>query len=191
MPWAPDYLTVPVLKDYLHITDAADDVFLGYWITTASTNVNDFCGRQFGKTDAPESREYETRWDRSSGRWYAEVDDLPAAASLVVTNESAAVVTDYKLFPRNAIQRGRPFERIELPAGGVVTMSAPNWGWATVPAAAPTGMLLQAARLAARRDSPFGVAGSPTDGGQVMLLAQLDPDFRTSLKPYRRDWWAA
>ena len=56
--------------------------------------------------------------------------------------------------------------------------------------AVKAGLFLQGARLAARRDSPFGISGSPSEQGEIRLLAQLDPDFKTSLKPLRREWWA-
>ena len=49
--------------------------------------------------------------------------------------------------------------------------------------------LLQASRLAARRDSPFGVAGSPDAGSEMRLLARVDPDVAVALEPYRRRIW--
>jgi hypothetical protein len=62
-----------------------------------------------------------------------------------------------------------------------------------VPPSIPAALLLQASRLNKRRDSPFGIAGSPSaqGAGEVRLLARLDPDFITTLKPYVRKWWAA
>ena len=53
----------------------------------------------------------------------------------------------------------------------------------------PTSLYIQASRLAARRGSPWGIAGSPTDGNEIRLLAQLDPDFKTTLKPFIRKWF--
>ncbi len=193
MAWAPDYITSAQLKGYLKIDDGADDVFVASWVTTVSRNVDDHCARQFGQTAAVEDREYDTKWDRTLGAYIAEVDDIQDVTSMVVevadTAVSAATSTTpgYRLWPRNAAQKGKPFERITVPGAGLLTVSV-KWGW---PAAVPTSMYLQAARLAKRRDCPFGIAGSPSEGNVVQLWARLDPDFITSLKPLRREWWAA
>lgn len=191
MTWAPDYTTAERLKDYVRITDNADDVFIASWITTASRNVDEFCGRQFGQVAAPEVRYYTPRWDRTERRWYAEIDDLQTTAGLAVADEDGGAVTDYTLLHRNALAEGRPYTQIRLTSGTGELAVTGRWGWLDVPAAVETGLWLQAARLNARRRSPFGIAGSPTEGNEIRLLAQLDPDFRTSLKPYVREWWAS
>ncbi|MET8150248.1 hypothetical protein ACIBSW_13155 [Actinoplanes sp. NPDC049668] len=190
MAWKPDYITAEGLRSYLRIDDSADDVFLALWATTVSRNVDDFCGRQFGKVPLVEAREYATVYDRHQGCWVAEIDDVQSVASMIVLDENATELDTYTLGPVNALQKGKPYERIHLTTGGPVTISA-LWGWTNVPSAVPTGAYLQAARLAARRDSPFGISGSPSEQGEIRLLAQLDPDFRTSLKPLVRNWWAA
>lgn len=190
MAWAPDYVTAPELKDYLRITDAADDAFVALWVATVSRNVDDECGRQFGQVETAEARVYSGVWDRHQGGYLYEIDDLPDVDDLLVIGADATEVTDYTLQPENALQRGKPYERLLSSASGPLTITSPSWGWPAVPAAVKIGIFLQAARLAARRDSPFGVAGSPQQGSELRLLAQLDPDFRTSLKPLRRSWWA-
>ena len=193
MTWAPDYATLQEVKNYLHITHNNDDVFIALWITASSRNVDDFCGRQFGVVAAPETRSYTAVYDRHQGYWVTQIDDVMDVDDLVVVDENAHEITDYFLEPDNAAQKGRPYERILTTVGGRLTMSAP-WGWdqaADGPKVAKLGLLLQAARLAARRDSPFGISGSPQEQGEIRLLAQLDVDFKTSLKPFVRDWWAA
>jgi hypothetical protein len=191
MTWAPDYVTSPELKDYIGISDNVDDVFVALWITTVSRNVDDFCGRQFGKVAAAEERHYTPVYDRHEGAWFAEVDDVQDVTGMTVTDESGTAVTDYVLLPRNAAQKGRPYERLRLSAcTGEIAAEAP-WGWTAVPAAARVGLLLQGKRLAKRKDSPFGISGSPQEQGEIRLLAQLDVDFKTSLKPLVRKWWAA
>lgn len=194
MTWAPDYVLAPVLKNYLHIEDTADDVFVALWITAASRNVDDYCQRQFGQTAAPEARTYTPVWDRRRCAYVVEVDDLHTLTGLDIVDEAGTTITGHTYEPVNAILKGRPYERLILGAGATKPsgnlIPTASWGWNAVPGAVPTGMLLQAARLAARRDSPFGIAGSPSEGSEVRLLAQLDPDFRTTLKPLRRQWWA-
>lgn len=193
MTWAPDYTTASRLKDYLRITDNADDVLIGLWITTASRNVDDHCGRQFGQVDAPELRYYTPFWDRHERAWYAEIDDVQDVTGLTVADENGTAVdaASYQLLPRNGAQRGKPFTQLRLTTCTTEVAVTATWGWTAVPSSVEVGLLLQAARLNARRKSPFGIAGSPSDGSEIRLLAQLDPDFRTSLKPYVRKWWAA
>jgi hypothetical protein len=195
--WAPDYVTAVELKDYLSIGDNADDVFIALWITTVSRNVDDFCGRQFGQTVA-ESRYYTPFWDRHEQAWFAELDDVQDTAGLTVTDENGdavaaqtSTVDGYQLLPRNAAAKGRPYERLKLTVStGEIDVNV-KFGWSAVPSAVKTGMFLQGARLNKRRTSPFGISGSPQEHGEIRLLAQLDVDFRTSLKPFVRDWWAA
>lgn len=193
MSWAPDYVTSVELKNYLKIQHDSDDAFVSLWITTASTNVNDYCGRQFGLVDSPEERKYASVWDRHLGCYVAEIDDLMDTSGFALVDVNGDAVTDYEFGPDNALQKGKPYERILTSVCGKLAATAP-WGWdqaAAGPKVAKMGLLLQAARLAARRDSPFGISGSPGEQGEIRLLAQLDPDFRTSLKPFRREWWAA
>lgn len=185
MSWAPDYTTTARLKSYLRIDDAADDVLLGAWITAASRNVDEHCKRQFGLVDAPEERTYWGEYDRECRRWVYHLDDLPALDDFTVVTATGTAVTGWTLEPGNAVQRGRPYERLVADVCGPLTMAAP-WGWATVPPSIEVGLWLMAARLASRRDSPFGIAGSPSEGSEIRLLAKLDPDMITVLKPYRR-----
>jgi hypothetical protein len=190
VPWAPDYATSAELKNYLRIEDSADDVFVAAWITAVSRNVDDFCGRQFGQTE-PEVRRYRSAWSATDSAYVADIDDVMDTDDMVVVDEAGTAVS-FELFPLNAAAKDRPYTRIHAGGCAELYITAP-WGWSPLssgPVAAKVGLFLQAARLAARRDAPFGVAGSPTEGSEVRLLAQLDPDFRTALKPFRRKWWA-
>jgi hypothetical protein len=184
------YVTVAEVKSYLRIDDAVDDVFIAAWAATVSRNVDDHCGRQFGQTAGLEPREYPTFYDRHLRRYVANIDDVQDVTGLTVLDKFGTAVAGFRLGPVNNASRGRPFETITAERGGPWTVTA-RWGWTAVPDAVRTGCFLQAGRLAARRDSPFGIAGSPREGSELRLLAQLDPDFRTSLKPLVRDWWAA
>jgi hypothetical protein len=197
--WKPDYVTAAGLRSYLRIDDSADDVFLALWITTVSRNIDDFCGRQFGQVAAAEERVYPPVWDRHEQAWFVDVDDVQDVTGFgLVDADGTAIaaqtstVDGYTLLPRNAVAKGQPYTQLKITVnpGDEVTADA-LWGWTAVPSAVAAGLYLQAARLSARRDSPFGIAGSPSEGSEMRLLAQLDPDFRTSLKPYVRKWWAA
>lgn len=192
MTWAPDYVTLAELKSFLGISDTTDDTLLALWVTAASRAVDKHCGRQFGQVATAEERIYASQWDRHLCKYVAEIDDVQDVTGLTVTDDNETAVTSdtYTLWPRNAAAKGKPYERITVSCSGDLTISA-KWGWMAVPSAAKVATLLQASRFAARRDSPYGVAGSPSDGSEVRLLAQLDPDVKTSLGPFRRDWWAA
>lgn len=207
MTWAPDYATVGEVKQYLRILDTDDDVLLALWVTAASRAVDKHCGRQFGQVAAAETREYRPEdshhhrhhqlyrgwwpyWNHHLGAYVYQIDDILDVDDLTVIDANANVITDYELGPVNAPQKGRPYERLITHHGGPLTLDG-VWGWPTVPPAVKAATLLQAARLAARRDSPFGIAGSPSDGSEMRLLAALDPDLKTSLTAFRRDWWTA
>jgi hypothetical protein len=193
MTWAPDYSDVATVRSYIRSgLDSDSDAFIASWITATSRNVDDFCGRQFGNTGTLQTRVYDPVFDRALGKQVYEIDDVQNLTGMTIaTGATVQAATGFTLWPRNAVANGMPYTQLRTSAfSGTITATA-VWGWNTVPAAAPTGLLLQAARLAKRRDSPFGVAGSPTDGSELRLLAQLDPDFRTTLKPYMRTWWAA
>ncbi|WP_205876184.1 hypothetical protein [Mycobacterium camsae] len=64
-----------------------------------------------------------------------------------------------------------------------------KWGWPEVPGAVKLATLIQASRLFARRQAPFGVTGNP-EVGQLRLLERLDVDLVTSVRPYARVWGA-
>jgi hypothetical protein len=201
--WAPDYCTSAELKSYINSGgmsggDNADDAFIALWVATVSRNIDDHCGRQFGQVASAEDRYYTPKYDSHELAWIVEIDDLQDTTGLTVADKDgvsvsvqSSTVDGYTLLPRNAATKGKPYERLKLTVStGELTVHG-KWGWSAVPSSVKTGIFLQGKRLAKRRDSPFGIAGSPQEQGVIRLLAQLDPDFRTSLKPFVRNWWAA
>lgn len=192
MAWAPDYCTASDLASFVRITDSVDDAQLGLAVTTASRAVDRHCNRQFGIVDAPQERYYEAAWDRRLLRWVIRIDDLMTVDGLDVEFDS------YTLHPRNAAAQGRPWTYLVVGSdstvrpereGAEVAITA-TWGWSAVPVPVKEATLLQASRLFARRNSPFGVAGSPDVGSELRLLERLDPDVATSLGSFVR-WWGA
>ena len=194
MTWAPAYVTSDELKAFIRVTDTVDDVEVASAIEAASRAVDEHTGRQFGQVVSAEARRYTAR--PRGCRWVVAVDDLMDAAGLVVAVPAGAI-TLYDLTPINAAVKGRPWTRLAVnpgsavqPTGEVyeVTVTA-KWGWSAVPAAVKNAVKLQASRFLARRDSPYGVAGSPDQGSEVRLLARVDPDVAVILRPYvRREW---
>lgn len=191
--WEPDYASVSELKAYLRIDDNDDDVQLALAVTAASRAVDRHCGRQFGQVTAAEARRYTAVWDRRWCRWLVDADDLGDDTGLTVAVDAGSI-TGYELEPANAAGKGRPWTRIVVDADSTVQPTSTRhgvtvtglWGWSSVPDPVKQATLLQASRLFNRRDSPYGIAGSPTEGSELRLLAKVDPDVAVVLRPYLR-----
>lgn len=198
MVWKPDYITGEQLGSWLKIeySEDADSDQLAEWATAASRCVDGTCGRQFGKVDQTVTRRHTAEYSRHDGRFYAPIADLYDTAGLVVTDPAGTVLDadDFELWPLNALLEGRVYERISVPRAGRYSLASDKWGWPAVPASVSLAAKIQGARFAFRRGAAAGIAGSPNEqagGGEVRLLAKLDPDLVTSVAPYRRKWWAA
>lgn len=193
MAWAPDYVTLAALKTWERISDNADDADLAVAITAASRAIDEHCNRQFGQVAAPELRRYTARPDYERRVWVVDVDDLDDATGLTVTIDGVAV-TPYTLEPVNAVVKGMVWTRLVVSADSAVQPTGAanelsitvKWGWTAAPVAVPLAARLQASRFFSRRNSPYGVAGSPQDGSELRLLARVDPDVGVSLRRYRR-----
>lgn len=206
MPWAPSYATVDDLRDFVRVDDAADDAVIETALAGASRAIDYACdarpdhSRQFGQTDALEARYFtaEPRGYGSAlrGQWVAVCDDIatPVGLLVLVGFAPAVEVTGTTLLPRNADKHHRPYTAIGFAGSSLPCPSdladdvriEAVWGWPSVPEAIHLACLLQASRLVSRRDAPFGVAGSPEVGSEVRLLAKLDPDVETLVRPFVR-----
>lgn len=209
MPWAPVYASTDELREFVRIDDAADDEQIAAALDAASRSIDYACDpredhfRQFGKTETVEDRFYTVElrgYDAPvRGQWVVVTDDIASSTGLVVAVDgtgdgSFLPVTGVILLPRNATAIGRPafmisFARSSLPSPSVtadaVKVTA-TWGWPAVPATIREACLLQSSRLLARRDAPFGVAGSAETQSEMRLLARLDPDVENMIKPFAR-----
>lgn len=189
MAWEPDYLSLTEVKQYVRVPDTVDDAELQLALTTASRAINGHCNRQFGQVDAPEERRYTARWDYERCRWVVDIDDLQDATGLVVEVDGTAI-TAYTLEPVNAVVKGRAWTLLvvdpdaeAIPTGADHEISSTAlWGWTAVLEQVKLATALQANRLASRRNSPYGVAGSPEAGSELRLLARVDPDVAVSLR---------
>jgi Phage QLRG family, putative DNA packaging. len=200
MAWAPDYLTLAALKAYLRITDTDDDAELAVAITAASRAIDRSCNRQFGNVDPAQARSYTAWLNPETGRWVIDIDDLavaPTSIAIVDTTGGGATdqpITAYDMADPNAVANGKVWTSIIVRPASPVQPSGANaecvvtaaWGWPAVPAAVTLAAQIQANRFHNRRESPYGVAGSPSDGSELRLLARLDPDVAVSLTDYVR-----
>lgn len=192
MAWQPDYITVAELKAYLRVDDTVDDAELQVWVTAASRAIDKRCNRQFGQLAAPAARTYRTApfYDPTTGLWLLEIDDLQTSAGFTV-NGVAYASSGAVLLPDNAPADSEPWERIGFtsqplpppsPGQPVTNVLVGQWGRTPpFPVQVTAAARLQCARWNIRRDSPYGIAGSPDQGSEMRLLAKLDPDVATSL----------
>jgi hypothetical protein len=203
MAWEPDYATSAQLKAYRHVSDTVDDAQVALAITAASRAIDQATGRQFGKVDAAEDRYYPVRYDPLECVWRVEIDDLMDTTGLTISTDQnhdetwLGPVTTYVLRPRNAVTKNRPWTEITIPHTSVIQPEHGDeikvravWGWSAVPATIEQACLLQGSRFLQRRDSPFGIAGSPQTGSELRLLAKLDPDVVVMVRNYMRTWAA-
>jgi hypothetical protein len=199
MVWQPIYATDGELRSQVRIGDVADDAQIALALATASRAIDARCARQFGRVAVAEAREYTPRWSRSRSGWRVPIDDLTTSTGLVVKVDQdgddtyETTVTGYRLRPYNAAASGWPWTELLIPSTAVTSVAGTGsvqvtarWGWPGVPDAIRQACLLQASRLLARRDAPFGVAGSPETGSEIRLLSRLDPDVAVAVEPYRR-----
>ena len=192
MAWQPDYASSTELTDFAR-SDSVDDVQAALAVTAASRAIDRATNRQFGLVAAPELRYYTAQWNARRGRWTIDIDDLMTAAGLTVAT-ATATITEYDLEPRNAAAEGKPWTQIVIRPTNTVAICGEDseiqgtgrWGWTTVPTPVKQAALLQGSRFLSRRDSPYGIAGSPDAGSEMRLLARVDPDVAVSLTAYVR-----
>jgi hypothetical protein len=185
------YCTLAELKARLAITDSVDDGVLKAVVEAASRAIDNWTDRVFYATTA-------TRYFTAEDGDLLFVDDLLTVTTLKTISQNSAgartygdtwATVDYDLEPFNSTPKTRirinPGGRYAFPTEAKGVEIVGSWGYAsTAPDAINEACLLQAARLFKRKDSPFGVAGTPETG--TMALPRLDPDVRMLLEPYRR-----
>lgn len=185
MPWAPSYIEVEDLAVWLEdYTDDRDEIYADA-IEAASRLIDRSCNRQFGSVTPAQDRTFR---QILPGRY--EIDDLMTSVGLLVVDTDGHAVTDYHLTPTNGPQTGKPWTRLVMNdstgwTSPELTITA-SWGWTEIPGAVKMACRIQAARFAKRKDTPYGISGSPQEQGELRLLARLDPDVAVSLRAFQR-----
>lgn len=192
MPWKPDYLALADAKGFERIGDTLDDAEIAVYISASSRAIDDYCNRQFGQLDAADEWTYQPYYDVERARWVCRVDDITDATGLTVkVGRTTLTAGTYALEPTRAAGQGRAYTRVVIgpdaaaqPIGDRTEEIAIScrWGWTTAPVSVKMACRLQVSRFAARRESPYGIAGSPDAGGELRLLARVDPDVAVSLR---------
>ena len=191
------YTTLEDVKAALNIDDLVEDYAIEAAITTASRQIDDYCGRFFyqsGTLLVPAVRYY-----TPVSAYVLPVDDFVSIAEIAVDgnfNQTYTTVwsaTDSMFEPVNNPARGWPRTRILAVGRFIFAQTLPQsarikgiFGWSEVPSEVSTAAKIQASRLFLRNQSPFGIAGS-TDIGTVRLAAKLDADVEALLRPLRRN----
>jgi hypothetical protein len=195
------YCTLSDLKTSLGIEDIQDDTSLEAAIMAASRMVDDYTGRFFykdGTTAAPVIRYYTAQdW------WTTNVDDIIHISEIATDDNFNQLYTtvwandDYLVEPVNNPRRGWPYTRLLAIGAYIFPYNLPQsvrvkgvWGWSAVPQEVQMATKIQASRLFVRRQSPFGIAGSP-ELGTIRLSSRLDPDVEILLRPFRKVSWMA
>jgi hypothetical protein len=190
------YCTLSDLKTSLAIEDIQDDTGLEAAILTASRMIDDYTGRFFyrdGTTAAPVTRYY------TPDSWYiTNLDDFVSLNQIALDDDfdqtytTILATSDYLIDPVNNARRGWPYTRITAIDRYIFPYAYPQsvrvqavWGWPSIPAEIAMATKIQASRLFIRRQSPFGIAGTP-ELGTVRLTSRLDPDVEALIRPFKK-----
>ena len=195
------YCTLSDLKTSLAIDDIQDDTSLEAAIMAASRMVDDYTGRFFykdGTTAAPVTRYY-----TAQDFFTTNIDDAYYISEIATddnfdqTYSTVFATSDYMVEPVNNPRRGWPWTRLLAIGAYIFPYNLPQsvrvkavWGWSAIPNEVQMATKIQASRLFVRRQSPFGIAGSP-EIGTVRLGSRLDPDVEVLLRPFRKVSWMA
>jgi len=191
------YATLAELKSSLTITDTSDDALLELAITSTSRMIDDFTGRFFyanGTVNSPVIRYY-----TPNDPWSLAVDDYVSISAIATDdnfNQTWSTVwatSDFMEEPKNNSLRGWPYTRLLATGRYVWPYYLPQackitgvWGWPAVPSEVNQACIIQSSRIFVRKQSPFGIAGTP-ELGTVRLSSRLDPDVEAFLRPIKRN----
>lgn len=183
------YATVDELQSYVDSSGAAgftalDHANMTTAIAAASAWIDERLDTQF--VAASGTRYYTAKWHD-----LLYVDDLTAITTLSTDDDGDGVyehtwaATDYRLEPRNAAAKNRPYRAIRIDPDGDYSFPVRvedgvkivgSFGYAAaVPGPIKQATLLLAHRLWMRKDAIFGVVGSPSLG-VMTVQAQIRAD---------------
>jgi hypothetical protein len=201
------YASLAMLRAYVRDSGTADGDLELLALEAAARAIDRECGRTFHAMTTATARVFTAGLSTGPvgwpfyGRQYAvDVDDFSTVTGLVVKFDTTGnggyntTVTAFRPQPANALAAGLPYTSLLFDLGTLPPFNADGvqvtaaWGWVATPPGVVNANLVQAARFLKRRDSPYGVAGSPDLGNEMRLLARLDPDVVMLLRPYKLDW---
>lgn len=195
------YCTLSDLKTSLGIDDIQDDTSLEAAIMAASRMVDDYTGRFFykdGTTGAPVTRYYTAQdWWTTNTDDFISINEIATDDNFNQTYSTVWATSDYMVEPINNPRRSWPYTRLLAIGAFIFPYNLPQsvrvkavWGWSSIPYEVQMATKIQASRLFVRRQSPFGIAGTP-ELGTIRLGSRLDPDVEVLLRPFRKTSWMA
>lgn len=195
-PLGGPYATLAALKSRMGIADSntARDTELTQRLVSASTDINNWCHRQFGRDEDASTRRF------TAGRTGVDTHDFWTTDDLAITPYVGGVAgtawdtSTLELEPMDGIVNetpGWPYRRISYPMGdhpliramswtGYRIYVTAKWGWATVPENVVTSCLMLAVADDKAKDAPFGVAGF----GDYAVRIRQNPMVEEKLKDY-------
>jgi hypothetical protein len=188
------YCSLAEVKASARITDGVDDTLLELAVESASRLVDSYTQRYFYNAGTA------TRLFVPQDSYVTELDDLITLTTLETSDGDNFGTTwaakDYQLEPLNGVVDGltsHPATRVRavddflfnILDGEATVRVAGVWGWSAVPTAIKQATVIQAARIFKRNDSPTGIVGFG-EMGAVRVGAQLDPDVKHLIEPYRK-----
>ena len=191
------YCTLAELKASLNITDSVDDTALESAITAASRMVDDYTERFFyvnGSVGSPVTRYY-----TAVDPYTINIDDITTVSEVATDDNfdrtfgTVWATSDYMVEPINNPIKSWPYNRVLAIGSYIFPYQLPQsvsikgvWGYSTGTAEVNMATLIQSSRIFGRRQSPFGIAGSP-EMGTVRLYSRLDADVEVLLRPFRKN----
>ena len=156
---------------------AARQALLTRQLESASNMSDSYCNRQFGTVTA------ERMFYPPVVRSELEIGDVQSVTA--VTEDSSAVASDgWRLDPSPIPGRPSRYLRRLGTAGWIEPVAVTAvWGWAAVPDAVVQAVLMLAARLYRRKETPTGTATYGEEG--AYYIRSNDPDVGALLDVYR------
>jgi len=194
------YCTLTEIKAALGVGDTDDDTALERAVTTASRQIDRWCGRRFW-TDDTDTDRYYTATDFQTVVFRGDPTSTDAASITTVAVDwtGNGTYTDlpasaWQAWPRSAAAANQPYTGVKALAGrwfptyeDAVKVTG-TFGWSAVPAEVTEACLLHASRLFKRvREDPLG-GGQSSVFGETMpaRYTGLDMDVRMMLAPFRK-----
>ena len=195
-PLGGPYATLAMLKSRMGIADSQTgrDTELAQRLASASSDINSWCHRQFGRAEDVSTRTFRIGPSGVDTADFWTADGLAVTPYLGTSPGTAWDVSSLSLEPTDGIVNqvpGWPYNRIPLAYGygahplyrsvgyGHVQVTA-KWGWATVPEPVVTSCLMLAVADDKAKDAPFGVAGF----GDFAIRIRANPMVEQKLKDY-------
>lgn len=189
------YASLADLKSAIRITDVDSDSLLQSTLDAATTSIDEHCNRTFVSDALATERVFEPLHGRVvTDDFYTTGGLIVSIGGTVVPVAVPNVTAGYTVTPENAVALNQPFTGfyyqmfplspwpLLFSAQRATASVTAKWGYSlVVPEAIKVACLLQASRWFARRNSPYGIAGSPEMGSELRLLAKLDADVAVML----------